>query len=481
MLTKMCQDRVQVTADDLQKAFETAYGEKVECRIIVWPLLQAEKATKEYATLRDSEEAFAVAAKSQFNSALAANGGKVKPVGRHTFSNRKVEDAVFRLHPGEVTELIGTDDGITMIKCDRRIPAQTSASLEAKREELTNVVKERKLQLEIAKFINEARERAAVKPAYNSLPEMGKLLRNPGPPNQVLATIYGNVPITRGELAEYLMVRYGAESLELLLNRKIIDKACRAKGITVTDAEVEEAFKQDLKQVNVLEEQFVKDFLVPNGKSPFEYREDNIRPRLMMAKLARQRTTVEEKDLQQAFDAMYGERVKGRLIMWKGEEKRFALAQYNILKDAAEFEKAARAQFNPSLAAQGGKLPEFARHTTGIDKLEEEAFRLMPGEISALIELPEGCAVFRCDERLPAQVNVKLDDKRAELTPLVIERKTMASIPALFNELKAQATPRSLLKPANQPEDLAASVQRDLAPPTAPAVSGQPVPPQQFR
>jgi parvulin-like peptidyl-prolyl isomerase len=488
ILTKMCQDRVHVTPSDIQQAFESQYGEKVECRIIVWPVPQAYKAEEMYASLRDSEEAFALAAKNQFNSTLASMGGRVKPVGRHTFTNQKVEDAVFRLHPGEVSELIGTTDGVTLIKCDKRLPADTTVSIDAKREELTMFVFERKLQMEMGKFVKEARDRAAVKPAFpdpkdpvrGDLKKMGEMLRNAGPPNQVLATIYGNVEITRGELAEYLMVRYGADALELLLNRKIIDKACQAKGITVSDQEVEAAFQEDLARLKVDEKHFIDEFLVPNGKSPFEYREDNLRPKLMMTKLAREQTKVTEEDLHQAFDATYGERVKGRLIMWKSEEKRIALAHYNELKKEAEFDKAARQQFNPGLAAQAGHIPAFARHTTGIDKLEEEAFKLQPGEISALIELPEGCAIFRCDERLPPQGNAKFEEKRAELTPLVIERKTLASIPVVFNELRTKANPRSLLKSENKPEDLEASVQRDLEPPTAPAASGQPVPPRQM-
>ena len=131
LLTKVCQNRVQVTPEDLQKAFEAEYGEKVQCRIIVWPLLEAKKANDIYAKLRDSEDAFAQEAKNQFNSALASMGGRVNPVGRHKFKNQKIEDAVFRLRAGEVSELVWTDDGVTLIKCDGRIPADTTASLES--------------------------------------------------------------------------------------------------------------------------------------------------------------------------------------------------------------------------------------------------------------------------------------------------------------------------------------------------------------
>ena len=45
-----------------------------------------------------------------------------------------------------------------------------------------------------------------------------------------------------------------------------------------------------------------------------------------------------------------------------------------------EPDAAARRQFNPGLAAKAGSVPDFARHTTGLDKLEEEAVALQRAE-----------------------------------------------------------------------------------------------------
>ena len=165
-----------------------------------------------------------------------------------------------------------------------------------------------------------------------------------------------------------------------------------------------------------------------------------LRPKLLMTKLTREQIKATDEDLRMAFDA------------------------------------ATRRQFNPGLAAKAGAVPAFARHTTGLAKLEEEAFKLKPGEVSSLVELPEGCALFKCDERIPAQASVKLEDKREELTPRVIERKTEASIPVVFNELRTKANPKPLLKDASQPEDLAASVKHDLTPlaPSQPVHPGLP-------
>src|SRR5262245_15099175 len=40
--------------------------------------------------------------------------------------------------------------------------------------------------------------------------------------NRVVAYIYNTIPITREDLGEYLIERYGADKLELLVNKRII-------------------------------------------------------------------------------------------------------------------------------------------------------------------------------------------------------------------------------------------------------------------
>src|SRR5262249_12472700 len=158
------------------------------------------------------------AAKKQAASALAATGGKVKPIGRFTLSEQAVEKAIFKLRAGEGSELIPSQTSqnpypknVTIAKCDRRIPAHTTASLAAKHDELMAEVAERKLQAEIGKYITESRALAQITPAHKEPEEMEKMLEQPGQPGQVLVTIHGNVPITRQDLREFLITRYGAE------------------------------------------------------------------------------------------------------------------------------------------------------------------------------------------------------------------------------------------------------------------------------
>src|SRR5258708_2084358 len=63
---------------------------------------------------------------------------------------------------------------------------------------------------------------------------------------RVIAYIHGNVPITREDLGEFLIARYGQSKVELMVNRKIIDYACQQHKIAVEPAEAEAALNEDM-------------------------------------------------------------------------------------------------------------------------------------------------------------------------------------------------------------------------------------------
>src|SRR5262249_18344993 len=89
-------------------------------------------------------------------------------------------------------------------------------------------------------------------PPQPVLQEQGASQGAPGDYAQrVVAYIYGNMPITREELGEYLIARFGAERAEFLVNRRIVDMACRSRGIYVTDGEIHAQLLEDLKAFNI--------------------------------------------------------------------------------------------------------------------------------------------------------------------------------------------------------------------------------------
>jgi hypothetical protein len=277
--------------------------------------------------------------------------------------------------------------------------------------------------------------------------------------SRVVAYVYDNMPVTREELGEYLIARYGTERLDLLCNKKIIDNECRKAGIEVTAAEVENSLSEDLKGLNVDRKTFVDKVLKNYRKNLYEWKEDVIRPKLMLSKLVRSRVKVTDDDIKKAFEAYYGEKVECRIVMYEKGFERAVLSDYPRLRDSEEeFHKAAKNQKSSSLAATAGKIRPIARNTTGNDELEKAAFALQPNEVSPVIGTPEGLIIVKCDKRIPADTTVNLESVREKITAEIIEKKIAAEIPVAFAEMRKRANPKLILQGVNQTDDLTKTI-----------------------
>src|SRR6266851_3431167 len=91
------------------------------------------------------------------------------------------------------------------------------------------------------------REAAAQPPGGPAAPAAGQSDYS----QRVIAYIHGNIPITREDLGEFLIARQGQNKMELLVNRKIIEHACKQHNISVTPQEVQAAIAEDLGTMNI--------------------------------------------------------------------------------------------------------------------------------------------------------------------------------------------------------------------------------------
>jgi parvulin-like peptidyl-prolyl isomerase len=271
---------------------------------------------------------------------------------------------------------------------------------------------------------------------------------------RVVAYIYQSIPITREDLGEYMIARHGLDNVDLLVNKKIIEYACQKRDITVTDAEIEASILADCDSIGVKKGEFIQKVLKQYNKTLYEWKEDVIKPRLLLTKLVKDRIKVEDADVRKAFDAAYGEKRDVRIIIWPNEpaEDRAAMKEYDDIRKSEEgFDRKARTQANSALASTGGRIKPIS-HNSGVHgQVENAAFTLQPGEVSSLIKTGEGTIVLKMDKVVPPDTTVKFEDKKESLYKDVFDKKVAAEIPVLFKALREEAKPVFILKKPESP------------------------------
>src|SRR5262249_24368282 len=159
--------------------------------------------------------------------------------------------------------------------------------------------------------------------------------------------------------------------LGTLVNKRIIEHVCKEKGIDVTPAEVEADLAETLKGFSVNRSEFVSKILKPYKTTLYEWKEDVIKPRLLLTKLCRDRVQVPDEDVRTAYEAYHGQKLQCRMILWPREEKSHVFMLYPKIRDSEEeFDRASRQQADPKLAATAGEIAPFGRHTTGNEEME---------------------------------------------------------------------------------------------------------------
>jgi RNA polymerase sigma factor (sigma-70 family) len=262
------------------------------------------------------------------------------------------------------------------------------------------------------------------------------------PPRGAVAIIFGDVPITRDELADHLLTHMRPQDLESYIIQRIVEHACRKEGITVTEADVDQAMRDKLRNGNITESK-LPELLKRSNKTLREYREA-MRLQLLLEQLARQRK-VSEKDLRQAFAARYGDRIECDYVAWMSNQKEAAhKAVQQLQRGTITFKELAQKH-----DGKGGTIELGASHLP--PELRRAALVLQPGDVSELIELPNAVVILKCKRRIPSDRSVQFEDVREQLQreqQRSLERRNVAE---LLDKLRTEARVKRLWTPPDDP------------------------------
>ncbi len=255
----------------------------------------------------------------------------------------------------------------------------------------------------------------------------------------IVAVVNGET-ITRPELAQMCLKRYGKSVLESLVNKHLILQACREAGVDVTSADIEEEIERIAGRFNLPKKQWLTMLREERHIAPEQYRRDIIWPTLALKRLAADKLTVTNEELQKALEREYGPKVQVRMIATKNEKKAQRLLELARAKPDDFSKLAKQYSEDANSAAARGLIPPIRRHL-GEPIVEQAAFALEPGEISDILSVANQYLILKCEKHLPAVViapqhrQVAVDRLREQ----IIDQKLRESSSEIFARLQKSA------------------------------------------
>ena len=242
--------------------------------------------------------------------------------------------------------------------------------------------------------------------------------------------------ITFDELAQECVDVHGKDVLDNLINRIVIQQACKERGIEVAGREVHQEVIRLAKRFGLDRDTWFKMIEGERGLSPVQYERDIIWPMLALKKLAGREVRITEQDLDQAYEDNFGEKVKARMIVL--DNQRRAMQLWEQLRKAPEtFEEMAREHsVDPNTRALGGTIPPIRRYS-GHEGLRAAAFKMRrPGEISGVIQLtPNRFAILQFDGRTE-RVDHDAKAVRVQLQTELMEQEVQKLVADTFQDIK---------------------------------------------
>lgn len=434
-LRKLAAADLQVTAPELQKAFERQYGEMVRTRLIA--VRDEPTARRLHQQLTANPDRFARLAIEHSQDVNSASiGGLIQPIRRHV-GDPQIEKEAFSLQPNQISSIIRVGNQYIILKCEGRLQPN-GVSFAQVRDQLEEQIKGEKLRSVSHKLFGQLQSAATVQNIYND-PKLRETM--PG----VVATVNGD-RITMKQLGSECVQRHGNDVLETEISHLLLEQALAAGALAVTDADLEAELRHAAELAGVVDKNgdadlatWVEKATTEQGLSRSQYMRDSVWPSAALKKLTSQDVEVTEQDIHKGFEANYGERVRCQAIVLGDMRRAQEVWDKARTNSSPEFfgDLAAEYSVEPSTKSLRGEVPPIGRHG-GQPQLEDVAFGLQPGQLSGIVQVADKFVILRCEGRTE-RTDVDEANVREILRRDIYEKKLRIAMSQKFAELREKA------------------------------------------
>jgi foldase protein PrsA len=261
----------------------------------------------------------------------------------------------------------------------------------------------------------------------------------------IIATV-NNAAISRGAVTNLLIRSHGVGVLEQLIGLETAAQHAAAKGVNITQQDVEREYDSALRRlVNPLAtvtgdefdrpqaERLLGEVLAQRNISREEFFIILRRNAYLRAILEKEIVPSEEQ-IRAEFERSYGERVVVRHIQL-GSPGDVARLKERLAAGNDFAALAGRYSANSASGKQGGLLEPFARNDEDLPELFRRAsFALRPGEVSEAVRIGQWEHLIKLEQTIPAG-ETDFEAVRGEIASRLRERLIEERMPKLYEEL----------------------------------------------
>jgi len=445
-LRELSKDMLKVSPQDIDRAFQSEFGPKVQVRMI---------ATKDSAKLQQvhqqaaaNPELFKTLAREHSEDPASASVEGLLPPIRMNTGEDELERIAFALQPGQVSEIFKVGDLNVTLQCVRHMPPANppAAQLAEIQGRIKSELEEQKLRESAETIYTELRNRSQI---VTVLGQSQLQQQYPG-----IAAVINGQSVTMEILEKECVKRFGNKILEGEINRKLVEDALTKSGQGVTQAEVDQEIRNTALFYGYINadgtpdvQRWVADVSSDKGKTIEMYVRDAVWPTVALKKLCADQVQITEEDVRMAFEANFGQRAEILAIVMSNQRTAQEVWEMARGRNTEQFfgELANQYSVEPSSRANFGKVPPLRKHG-GQASLEKAAFGLKPGEMSGIIEVGGQYVILR-SQGFTDPVVQDINAVKEDLVKEIRERKLAKQMDTMMAKLSADAQITNILNP----------------------------------
>lgn len=251
---------------------------------------------------------------------------------------------------------------------------------------------------------------------------------------EIVANV-GDVKITKDELHEQLMDNYGDQTLDAMINDKIVDMEIKKEKVSVSDDEIKKEMDKYIEQSGG--EEAFNSALQQQGLQKKDVKRDIVRF-LSIQKILEPRIEITDDEIKEYFEnnkASFDqeEQVEASHILVKDEKT--ANEVKKKLDDGEDFAKLAKEYSKDEANAEsGGELGFFGKGKM-VKEFEDKAFSMKVDEISDPVKTEHGYHIIKVTDKKEAK-EAKLADHKDEIKEQLFDQKLQTEYQTWLNEKK---------------------------------------------